>query len=868
MLIARPYSLFILFSACALSVSGVRAEMYFPADLVSADGESVADLSHFSADGTQVAGSYLVDIYLNDTFVSTRKVRFESSVGPADHTQDDTGLVACLYAGELEKAGLKTELNPSFPSAGSTECIVPGLYIPGVMTSFDFSDMRLNISVPQAAVRHQARGYISPELWEDGITAARLNYNFTGSNTRGGNNHRKNYFLGLDSGLNVGPWRLRDSRTLNVYKTRYDTQHTWQRLKTYLERGISRLHSNLVLGESTTDSAIFDSLAFRGVQLGTDDNMYPDTMRGFAPVIRGTANSNADISIRQNGYTIYTTSVPPGPFEITDLSPMYSSGDIEVSVREASGNTRVFTVPYSVVPSMLREGRVKYSVAAGYLRASSSHYDTPAFAQGSLLWGGPLRTTIYGGVQLSGKYRAGKLGAGVDMGHLGALSVDATHADSTLVDDSQAQGQSYRFLYSQALIPTGTSFRLTGYQYSTRGFHTLEETALKSMSGRLNDHNGLDSNGLPEIDQYSDYYNLHNNKRARFEVNISQQFGDSSSVYLTGVRQTYWNTATRSDSLQTGFSNRIGAVNYTLSYSYTDQKNQGRPSYRDHQFNLSLSVPLNRLLSPSGDDGSLFATFNGSSNNHGMLSQQAGLSGSALEGRNLNWNVSQGYDHDQNVAGNFSGNAGLNYLGQYGDARLGYSYARDSRQFTVGVSGGVLAHRGGITLGQHLNDTSVLLSADGVSGVGFRNAPGIKTDWLGYAIKPYATAFQLNQIGVDTRTLGDDTEVESAAAQVIPTKGAIARADFVVHQGQRLLLTLRHNGKPLPFGTVVSAGESSGIVGDEGQVFLAGLVDRGRVTASWGAGADAQCSATYRLNDKQLQQPIARLSSECLTLGS
>lgn len=110
-------------------------------------------------------------------------------------------------------------------------------------------------------------------------------------------------------------------------------------------------------------------------------------MRGFAPVIRGSAATNARVSIRQNGFIIYQTYVSPGAFSITDLFPMYSSGDLEVIVKEASGSEHTFTVPYSSLPVLQREGHLKYSVTAGRFRGGSSHYDNPAFAEGTFIPG-------------------------------------------------------------------------------------------------------------------------------------------------------------------------------------------------------------------------------------------------------------------------------------------------------------------------------------------------------------------------------------------------------------------------------------------------------------------------------------------------
>lgn len=844
-----------------LYISAPHAEMVFPAEMLSADGHEFADLSRFRADGTQLPGVYTVDIWLNNTFVASRAVRFDA-IPDAEKTggeKDDTGLYPCLSRKDLELSGIKTAEFPELMAQDADTCVRPSAYVTGLTTSFDFQKMRLDIAAPQVYTRTRARGYIEPELWDNGINAALMNYRFSGSNrVASANGNNDSYYLNLDSGLNLGPWRLRDSRNWNYYNTRYGHSQKWQHVKTYAERPLIPLRSSLVMGESTTGSDVFDSLGFRGIQLASDDNMYPDTMRGFAPVVRGVADSNAEVSIRQNGYIIYKTTVSPGAFEITDLSPVYSSGDLEVSVREAGGNTRVFTVPYSSVPSLQREGHLKYSLTAGRYRAASNRYDDPSFAQGTLLWGLPHDVTLYGGMQFSSDYLAIQSGAGINMGRAGALSADFTHADSTLADGSEHKGQSMRVLYAHAFQPTGTTLRLTGYRYSTKGFHTLDETALKGMKGRLNDHDLLDENGEPVTDTWSDYYNLYNNKRARLEANISQSLGDFGSLWLTGTHQTYWSSQVSSDSLQAGYSNTLGPVNYFLNVGYTKQKNDGAPSYTDKTISLSLSLPLNKLL-PWTSSNPVYATFNTSRDNHGNASQQAGLSGTLLEDKNLSWNVSQGYSRGQSA----TGNASMNYRGGYGNANAGYSYSRDWQRFSYGASGGMLLHADGLTLGQPLGETSVLIATPGVPDVSIKNAPGVHTDWRGYTIKPYASAYRENRIAVDMTTLDDRTEVDNSITRLVPTKGAVVRAEFKARQGHRMLMTLTRNGKPLPFGTVVSADNSSGIVGDEGQVYLSGMADAGNLQVRWGSADSQSCSVSYRLTESQVAAPFVRTTGQC-----
>lgn len=841
-----------------MSPATVRAELYFAPELISSDPQMVADLSRFEKAGAQLPGTYQVDIFVNGTLVTTRDLQFIDATEPENKNRSDirdkTGIMACLTREELDNFGINTRGFPAFNDEAEASCISPGKYIPEAFTEFDFQLMRLDISIPQAAMRNSARGYISPERWDEGINAVLLNYNFSGNTSKGSDGNSSSHYLNLNSGLNLGPWRLRDYRTWNHYSSPYSSSQRWQHIKTYAGRAIVPLRSEMVMGDSSTSGDIFDSLGFRGVQLATDDTMYPDSQRGFAPVVRGTASTNARVTIRQNGYTIYQTFVAPGAFAIDDLYPVSSSGDLEVTVTEADGGARVFTIPYSSVPVLQREGRVKYTLTAGRYRSSGDRYEEPDFFQGTLVWGLPYDVTVYGGVQYSKNYAAGLLGTGLNMGTLGAFSADLTQADSTLADGSRHQGHSLRMLYARTLNSLGTTVQLTGYRYSSQGFHTLDETALKSMKGWLFETDELTTDGRPVQQSNTDYYNLYNSRRSKLQANLSQRIGEQGSLYLSGVRQTYRNTNRTSDSLQVGYSSAIGSVSYNLNYSHS--RTTGSAGAEGTAF-LSLSVPLGSLLAGNRGGGNTYATYSGSRDSRGTMTHQAGLSGTALEGDNLSWNASQGYGAE----GGSSGSLGADYRGTYGSTRAGYSYSSGYRQVNYGLSGGALLHAGGLTLGQSLGETSVLVAAPGVAGVALENETGVRTDWRGYAIKPYASMYRENRVALNTASLDDQTEIDEAVSRVVPTRGAVVRATFKANTGTRVLMTLMHNGKPLPFGTTVTVGERGGMVGDEGQVYLSGMPESGAVKADWGSGRT--CSARYRLPEKVKDQPVVRISSNC-----
>ncbi|WP_410202063.1 fimbria/pilus outer membrane usher protein, partial [Escherichia coli] len=145
-----------------------------------------------------------------------------------------------------------------------------------------------------------------------------------------------------------------------------------------------------------TGSDIFDGVGFRGVRLYSSDNMYPDSQQGFAPTVRGIARTAAQLTIRQNGFIIYQSYVSPGAFEITDLHPTSSNGDLDVTIDERDGNQQNYTIPYSTVPILQREGRFKFDLTAGDFRSGNSQQSSPFFFQGTALGGLPQEFTAYG----------------------------------------------------------------------------------------------------------------------------------------------------------------------------------------------------------------------------------------------------------------------------------------------------------------------------------------------------------------------------------------------------------------------------------------------------------------------------------------
>ncbi|MGE9553591.1 fimbria/pilus outer membrane usher protein [Erwinia amylovora] len=823
----------------SLLLHTAHAEDYFDPDSIEKRGSQTdrVDLSSLERPGGQVPGQYRTEIYLNGNYVADRRLNFRSGVD---------GLVPDIPRQDLVMWGVRPDATPEFARAGSGNLSNPvDDYLPDSRLSYDFAQQRLDISIPQEYVRQSVQGSVSPDEWDEGLPAAFLNYAYTGSNSRSNAREESehNHYLNLRSGMNLGAWRLRNYSSWSDS----DRSHRWNSINTYLQRDVRPLKAQFVAGDSYTPSDVFDSFAFRGAQLLSDDNMLPESLRGFAPVVRGIAQSNARVTIRQDGNIIYQAYVPPGPFAITDLYPTSSSGDLNVSVREADGTVRQFTQAFSAVPVMQREGRLKYSVTIGKYRvAAQTDYARrePAFVQATGIYGMPLATTLYGGSIVSGDYSAVSLGVGKGLGSLGSVSVDGTWAQAQL-EDVDRRGASFRFQYSKDFIESGTTFTLAGYRYSTSGYLDFNEANGYYDTLPLNPRTDSqqESDQLLAQRAYARWRDQHN-KRSRAQLNINQTLGDYGSLYVSAYQQQFWGVNGQENNLTLGYNVSVNAINYSLNYAWSESPYY---SQKDKVISLAIQIPFDRFLPTS------WLNLSASQASHGTSVSSAGLSGTALTDSNLSYNVQQGYASSGTGS---SGSASADYKASFGEYQAGYNYSRQTRQLNYGAMGGVIVHPYGLTLSQPLGDTLALVRADKAADVKVENNTGIYTDGRGYAVVPYLTPYRRNAVRLNTRTLGKNVDIATDARVVVPGQGALVLADFPTTYGQKIMLTLA-SPMAVPFGasaTVMNGNRaSSGIVDDQRQVYLSGVPQSGKVTVTWQGG---HCEAAY---STRTEDPIVHL---------
>lgn len=824
---------------CQLAQQAIAAgsDLKFNPAFLSSERSQGADLSWIDTASTLPPGDYNLNVYINNTFAFTENVSLRMD-GSANRDSQP-----CLTAEQFAKLGVAS--GPASDSAQIEGCFYVSHYVPESRFEIDQNSLSLHFTVPQSKMLNLPRDYINPASWDYGITSAWLNYVLNGSNSRyrgETRTHQEQLFASLNSGVNLGAWRLRDFTTWNKQSNEFTHVQSW------LQRDIPALRAQVYAGETYTSSEVFDSIGLRGIALKTDDNMLPASLMGYAPEVRGIARSDATVTVRQNGNIIYQTSVPPGAFTLNDLYPTSSGGDLSITVEESDGSKTLYTVPFASVPNLVRRGQFKYAIGAGRFRPNGNQ-DAPSLVQGELFYGWKYGLTLYGGVQASDRYTSFAFGEGQNLGRMGAYSVDITHARSQLANDRTYSGNSVRLRYSKLLHDSGTRINFFSLRYSTQGFYSFSDTAYKAMEGGKPKQFVEDDGTLTT--RYDNVYNHRMSRKAKNQLLLTQPMGQLGSLSLSWDQQSYWRTSKTSRSLQLAWNATLRDISLGISLqrstSLYDEK-------KDNMLAMSLSIPLgNRSYSTRARMSSTHSKSTGTMNS-------AGLSGYVPGNADLFYSVNQ----RQSIQQRYGGDASLQYKGQWGDYSIGYSYANDAQNINYGISGGAVLHEDGLTLSQPLGNTNILVKAPGAGNVSVLNQRGIKTDSRGYAVISYATPYRVNQVGLDVTTAGNDVELDNIMIAKTPTDGALVRATLATVKGAKAMFLVRRSEGELPFGTLVSSydDKNTGIVGDGGSLYLSGLYEQGILQAVWGRGSNQSCTIHYQLNKQHFNSRTGLYSQE------
>lgn len=797
----------------------VPENVEFATDVLELKQRSSVDIRRFSSGNYVYPGKYLAAIWLNDVFLGNQDIEIKN--------RDDNSTYVCVTPELLKMLPLPGDRIKEDENTGNTEpsgCSDTLTHIPESRVSFDSGEQRLNISLPQKYVRHQARGSVSPDLWDSGIPAAFLSYNLNTWASQSRGYDYKSLYASVNTGANIGAWYFRHN---GAYIWSEDGEKGYNSINTYFQRDIPPLKGRLLLGQSSTSGRLFDTLPFSGVQIASDERMLPESKRGYAPEIRGIARTNAKVIVSQGGQVIYEMTASPGEFVIDDLYPTGYGGDLTVTVREADGQEHYSLVPYAAMPQLLRLGSYRYSLTAGRIRQIAMT-EKPRLIEATWQHGLTNWLTGYLGWQQSEKYYAAQAGMAVGT-QIGAVSFDITQSHTTFdqsgksTRDESSSGQSYRLSYSKIIELTGTNLTLAAYRFSTEGYYDLP-TALMTREA------------------FSHVYTDRSVKRARsrYSLTAGQSLPQGwGQFYASGSVQNYWNSDDTDKQYQLGYSNFWKPVTLGINVNRTYTV-MGKS---DTSWLLTLSFPLG----DTNENHVPNIRLDAGRNVDGSTSESVSISGNGGSENQYSYGV---------TARNTSGDTGSS-LFMNGQWRTPYTYlnanASTGRHFqsqSVGASGTMIAHSGGVTLSPYISDTWALIEANGARGARVSSYPGVHVDGFGYAVVPYLNAYQLNEVAIDPKDADNDVGFESTSRKVAPYSGAIVKVKYDTQTGVPVLLTASWKNEPVPFGADVvdEKGNYLATAGQAGQIFM--RLDPGLHVLKLKAGGQGSCSIKVSVPEK------------------
>lgn len=801
--------------------SGSGAAILFDASLLRGAAKDI-DLSTFWRGNPTLPGKHWGSIYLNDQYIGKGALHYVDSGIPGNAQ-------ACLREADLQTLGInaeKLERGMLATLQSQQGCLPVSTIDADAQAEYDINELVHRVQMPQMWLLGPGSQDPDPAQADSGINAFRMNYSVNASNTWQSPGSSRSVSGMVEAGFNIGRWRIRSDSDFS----RSEATSYWKNNMVYAQTDLVPIKSRLTIGETFTDGTWFDSYSITGAVLNTHTPLLKRSEQTYTPVLSGIATSNAKVVILQNGYKLFETTVPTGPFEFRHVSP-YGYGDIEVQVHEANGEIRKFITPYTPEISLQTPGSVRYNASFGKVRGDGLGY-APWVGQINADFGISNHLSTYAGGLVSERYTAGMIGGKFNTG-IGGFAIDSTIARTMLNGTGNASGYSLGAKYNRNFGETGTNFDLAAYRYSSHGYWSFNEAITAENMWR-------EQKAQPK------------QTRDRLDLIIRQSLGDAAgSLNLAASHISYRQNVPNAIQYQLSYGNSYKSLRYSLNAIRT-QSSTGSNNY----IGLSLSIPLGKQHSI------VLGTSQSGAGNTGY----ATLNGTAGAERQFTWGVTAagggGSNRNQDMTGSFYGN----YTHAYGVLNTTLNTSQHNRQLTLGASGGLIVHPDGVTFGQTLGDASVLLESKNLAGAVLSNDRNNRIDGDGYTIIASVQPYSKNSIAVDPGNLPLDTELHESEVNIVPGSGAIVRARLAADIKKTVIFDLVDtDGKPLSFGSMILDEQNQllGVVGQGGRAILRGVKPSG-VIAVRGA---SPCLAGYELSQGKLSkaggQELLRLSGVC-----
>lgn len=756
--------------ASTTTVAGEKLDMSFIQGGAGINPEVWAALN-----GNYAPGRYLVDLSLNGKDIGKRIL---------DVTPQDSEAL-CLTDAWLTGAGVYVSADYFREGYDATRQCYVLTKAPSAKVDFDVSTQSLALSIPQQGLVKMPENV----EWDYGTDAFRVNYNANANTGR----HNTSAFGSADLKANVGRWVVSSSATASTGDSG-DNEATINMFTA--TRAIRSLSADLAVGKTSTGDNLLGSTGTYGVSLSRNNSMKPGNL-GYTPVFSGIADGPSRVTLTQNGRMLYSEMVPAGPFSVTDV-PLYTSGDVTMTVTGDDGREQKQVFPLSVMSGQLSPGEHEFSVAAG-MPDDDSDLEGGVFAA-SYGYGLDGLTLRAGGV-FNRDWQGASAGTVLGLGYLGAVSADGAYATAKYRDGSRS-GNKVQLAWNKQLALTDTGLRVSwsrqSAEYEDMSSFNPAETWLQQNQGRRT--------------------------KDEWNAGISQPVGGLFSLSVSGWQRSYYPASTtgsyryagdngRDTGITGSLSTQIKGVSLNLGWSGS-RNTQGENNW---SASASVSVPFTLF------DRKYSSSTSVSTGKDGGTGFSTGVSGS------LNDRFSYGFGGGRDSGGGGTGYLNASYSGDraYLSGTMNHSTGSGTSG-SVSASGSVLAVPAArdVMFSRNSNDTVAVVNVKDTPGVKVTSGDG-QTNGDGNLVVSL-NSYDWNTVTIDAGTLPLNTELATTSMKVVPTDSAVVWMPFDALRVHRYLLQVKQrNGEFVPGGTWARDSKNTplGFVANNG-VLMINAVDR------------------------------------------
>ena len=737
----------------------------------------------------------------------------------------ETGLIGRFIS--LSDGGLKADAQELRNIGVETAGLVPDKNgdisvdrLPGVTFRIDHADQSIHFQVQAEARAAKVIDVAAPEYYlpaappsksgseEDPVSrgfGAVLNYSiYTETDAWGYDRNSRAYYSSAFNSRMFTP-----HGALN-HNFSYSATMGHQRYETYWRTPIARHAVQLQAGDLITRGPTWARpVRLGGLQIERNFGLRPDVITTPLPSYSGTAAVPTTVDVYDGSIRRYSTDVPAGPFELTNLPFATGANQATVILRDATGREIAQDMIFLVSPDLLRKGTADYSVSLGYPRIGigtrNDDYQEDLYGAASLRFGASDNVTLSAHAEGGDGLGMAGVGGTFRVGTLGTVSASYAQSYSSL-----GTGELYDLLIQ------ATKGRLSFSGRLLRAEDTFTDIARHTtMAATYDDGFLLDYSTITSLNQFA--------------------VGYSAEGYWDGIQAVYADnkrldgTEARSFGLSSSF--RIGqASSLNLSALAT------RGDRSEMLLGASVYVPLGERRSAS-----LRAqTRDGQARYAAGLAQSRDYAKSDWE-----WRIEAIRDARSSI----DAFAGRRFRGGQVDvaARVG----DDNTSIGLRAEGAVVLAGGGFFLSNRIDDSFAVVDA-GAPGVEVEveNRPIGKTGRSGKILVPDLRSYEPSSISIKTDALPIEAEVPSTREVVTPAYNTGVTLDFNVNTApsNAIVYLVSSSGEPIDVGlnAVLHATDETFVVGYDGMVYLSGLSAQNSLSVSRADGWSCTAQFTYQ----------------------